>query len=75
MLVRRPAGFARLLPAKPLADAIAASGAPSQSAAVRLGLEALVNRAARERLAALRGRLPDVEAPPRRHPVPADVPQ
>lgn len=59
--------------AKLLADAIAACGAPNKSAAVRLGLEALVNSAARHRLAALRGRLPDIQAPPRRRPVPADA--
>ncbi|MFN2378069.1 MAG: type II toxin-antitoxin system VapB family antitoxin [Candidatus Binatia bacterium] len=61
--------------AKLLADAIAASGAPNKSAAVRLGLEALVSSAARHRLAALRGRLPDVQAPPRRRPLPADAPR
>lgn len=56
-----------------LEEAMAASGAPTKTAAVRLGLEALVDRAARRRLAALRGRLPDIQAPPRRRPVPADT--
>lgn len=55
-----------------LDDAMAASGAPTKTAAVRLGLEALVDKAARRRLAALRGRLPEIQAPPRRRPAPAD---
>jgi hypothetical protein len=33
---------------------------------VRLGLEALVDQAARRRLKALRGRIPSLKAPPRR---------
>lgn len=61
--------------AKLLEDAIAASGAPNKSAAVRLGLEALVNSAARRRLAALRGQLPNIQAPPRRRPPPTDAPR
>jgi len=60
---------------KLLEDAIAASGAPNKSTAVRLGLEALVDKAARQRLAALRGRLPDIQAPPRRRSVPANAPR
>jgi len=42
------------------------SGAPTKTAAVRMGLEALLKQAARRRLAALHGKMPDVEAPPRR---------
>lgn len=55
-----------------LDDAMAASGAPTKTAAVRLGLEALVDKAARRRLVALRGRFPEIQAPPRRRPAPAD---
>jgi Arc/MetJ family transcription regulator len=51
-----------------LDDAMEASGAPTKSAAVRLGLKALVDQAARRRLAALRGKLPAATAPPRRRP-------
>jgi Arc/MetJ family transcription regulator len=47
-------------------EAMRASGAPTKTAAVRMGLEALVKQAARRRSAALHGRLPDIEAPPRR---------
>lgn len=53
-----------------LEQAMAASGAPTKTAAVRLGLKALVDQAARRRLAALRGKIPDVESPPRRRPAP-----
>ncbi len=56
-----------------LDDAMAASGAPTKTAAVRLGLEALVDRAARRRLAALRGQLPEMRTPPRRRAAPADT--
>jgi len=49
-----------------LAEAIRVTDAPSKTAAVRLGLEALVDQAARRRLAALRGRIPEAEAPRRR---------
>lgn len=49
-----------------LAAAMDASGAPSKTAAVRLGLQSLVDRAARLRLAALKGKIPDASAPPRR---------
>ncbi len=49
-------------------EAMRVSGAPTKTAAVRLGLEALVNQAARRRLAALHGELPEVAAPPRRRP-------
>lgn len=49
-----------------LAEAIRATGAPSKTAAVRLGLEALVNEAARRRLSSLRGKIPALTAPSRR---------
>jgi Arc/MetJ family transcription regulator len=58
---------------KLLDEAIAASGAPTKTAAVRLGLEALVEKAARRRLAALRGRVPEIQAPPRRRQAPVDT--
>jgi Arc/MetJ family transcription regulator len=58
---------------KLLDDAMAASGAPTKTAAVHLGLKALVDQAARRRLAALRGTIPDVKAPPRRRPMPVDA--
>ncbi len=51
-----------------VAEAMRVSGAPTKTAAVRMGLEALVKQAARRRLAALHGKLPDVAAPPRRRP-------
>jgi len=51
-----------------LDEAMSASGAPTKTAAVRLGLKALVDQAARRRLVALRGKFPDLEAPPRRRP-------
>jgi hypothetical protein len=44
----------------------AASGAVTDTETVRLGLEALVRRAAYERLRALRGSEPDAEDVPRR---------
>lgn len=49
-----------------VAEAIRVTGAPSKTVAVRLGLEALVDAAARRRLAALRGKVPEAKAPPRR---------
>jgi Arc/MetJ family transcription regulator len=49
-----------------LAEAIRATGAPSTSVAVRLGLEALVNQAVRRRVKALRGAVPTLTSPPRR---------
>jgi Arc/MetJ family transcription regulator len=47
-------------------SAKAASGAVTDTETVRLGLEALVRRAAYERLRALRGSEPDAEDVPRR---------
>jgi Arc/MetJ family transcription regulator len=49
-----------------LRDAKAASGAKTDTEAVRLGLEALVRRAAYERLRALRGSEPNARDVPRR---------
>lgn len=49
-----------------LQEARAASGATTDTEAVRLGLEALVRHAAYERLRALRGTQPTAEAAPRR---------
>ena len=49
-----------------LEEAIRATNAPSKTVAVRLGLEALVDQAARRRLKALRGKIPAAKAPPRR---------
>lgn len=49
-----------------LRDARAAAGAKTDTDTVRLGLEALVRRAAHERLRALRGSEPDAVEPPRR---------
>ncbi|HEX7180908.1 MAG TPA: type II toxin-antitoxin system VapB family antitoxin [Thermoanaerobaculia bacterium] len=52
-----------------LAEAMRVTGAPSKSVAVRLGLKALVDEAARRRLAALRGKVPEVEVASRRRPI------
>jgi Arc/MetJ family transcription regulator len=49
-----------------LRDARAASGAQTDTETVRLGLEALVRRAAYERLRALRGTEPGARDAPRR---------
>ena len=51
---------------KLMKDAKTASGARTDTEAVRLGLEALVRHAAYERLSALRGSEPDAEDVPRR---------
>lgn len=56
-----------------LDQAIRATGAPSKTVAVRLGLEALVDQAARQRLKALRGKIPSAKAPPRRRLVAAGL--
>lgn len=53
-------------------EAMRASGAPTKTAAVRRGLRALVDEAARRRLAALHGEIPDLAAPPRRRPTATD---
>jgi Arc/MetJ family transcription regulator len=49
-----------------LAEARAVSGASTDTEAVRLGLEALLRRAAYERLRALRGSEPTARGTPRR---------
>jgi len=51
-----------------LAQAQEVSGQPTKTATIEAGLRALVDAAARKRLAALAGRLPHVEAPERRRP-------
>jgi Arc/MetJ family transcription regulator len=55
------------LDAELLAEAARATGATTKTALVELGLRALVEQAARRRLAALRGRVPDARAAGRRH--------
>ena len=54
-----------------LAEARAATGAATDTETVRLGLDALVRRAAYERLRALRGSEPSARDVPRRRPEPA----
>ncbi len=49
-----------------LDEALRVTGAPTKTAVVRLGLEALVDEAARRRLAALAGEIAEASAPPRR---------
>jgi Arc/MetJ family transcription regulator len=49
-----------------LEEAVRVTGAATKSVAVRLGLKALVDEAARRRLAALRWKVPEVEAASRR---------
>ena len=51
-----------------LNEAMRLTGAPTKTAAIHLGLKALVDEAARGRLAALRGRIPEATAPRRRRP-------
>ncbi len=51
-----------------LDEAIRVTGAPTKTAVVRMGLRALDDQAARRRLAALRGSLPEATAPSRRRP-------
>jgi Arc/MetJ family transcription regulator len=53
-----------------LAEARTASGATTDTEAVRLGLEALVRRAAYQRLSALGGSEPDAQDVPRRRELP-----
>lgn len=56
-----------------LEEAVRVTGAPTKSVAVRLGLKALVDEAARRRLAALRGKVPEVEVASRRRPIRDDA--
>ncbi len=51
-----------------LNEAMQVTGAPTKTAAVHLGLKALVDEAARSRLAALGGSMPEATAPRRRRP-------
>ncbi len=51
-----------------LNEAMQVTGATTKTAAVHLGLKALVDEAARSRLAALEGRIPEATAPRRRRP-------
>ncbi|MGH7542492.1 MAG: type II toxin-antitoxin system VapB family antitoxin [Gemmatimonadota bacterium] len=51
-------------------EAMAVTGAKSKTVVVHLGLRALVEAAARRRLAALKGKIPDARAPRRRRPRP-----
>lgn len=53
-----------------LREAMEVTHAPTKTAVVHQGLHALVERAARKRLAALYGSVPEAEAPPRRRPRP-----
>jgi len=56
-----------------LEEAVRVTGAPTKSVAVRLGLKALVDEAARRRLASLHGKVPEVEAASRRRPIRDDA--
>ena len=56
------------LDAELLDEAMLVTKAPTKTAVVHLGLQALVDEAARRRLAALRGKVPEASAPPRRRP-------
>ncbi len=56
-----------------LRDAKAAAGAKTDTDTVRLGLEALVRRAAYERLRALRGSEPTAQDTPRRRERPSSA--
>ena len=47
-------------------EAMAVTGAKTKTTVVHLGLRALVETAARHRLAALKGKIPDATAPRRR---------
>ena len=51
-----------------LEEAMRVTGAPTKTAAVHEGLQSLVDAAARRRLAALKGEIPEAKAPPRRRP-------
>lgn len=53
---------------KLLAEAMRVTGSRTKTAAVTLGLESLIRAAARQRLAALEGRIPSARAPRRRRP-------
>ena len=48
-----------------LSEAQKATGAPTKTAVIELGLRTLIEKAARQRLVALRGRIPAARAPRR----------
>lgn len=56
-----------------LREAMKVTQAPTKTAVVHAGLEALVESAARKRLANLYGRIPEAEAAPRRQVEPEPV--
>jgi Arc/MetJ family transcription regulator len=51
-----------------LREAMRVTGAKTHAAVVRLGLEVLFDQAARRRLGAKRGQIPEAEGPRRRRP-------
>ena len=51
-----------------LAQAQAATGAPTKTATIEIALRMVVQREAGRRLAAMGGKVPDAWAPPRRRP-------
>jgi Arc/MetJ family transcription regulator len=57
-----------------LREAMEVSGATTKTATVHAGLQELVAKASRRRLAQLRGTHPQAEAAPRRRPAPAADP-
>jgi Arc/MetJ family transcription regulator len=60
------------LDSKLLDEAMKATGSTTKTAVVHQGLEALVERAARKRLAALYGGIPEAKASRRRRPRPVE---
>ncbi len=57
-----------------LAEAMRSAGVLEKTAAVRMGLEALIERAAARRLAALGGTMPDLQVATRRRVTPSRKP-
>jgi Arc/MetJ family transcription regulator len=49
-------------------QALRETGAKSKTDVIEMGLRVLLEREARKRIKALRGRLPTLQATPRRHP-------
>lgn len=60
-----------------LTEAMTSTGVHEKTAVIRMGLEALIERHAARRLAALGGSMPGLEIPARRreHPRPSDGPR
>ena len=56
-----------------LEEAMRVSNSPTKTAAVHKGLQALIDEAARRRLIALRGEIPELMATPRRRPIDESV--